>query len=125
MIGAFEVALTYIAVGIVGYAIAHAWLWYMMRQMGPWHFRAAQDLQGICHSFGIALSLLGAIALHSHDEGLVRIALAVFLGHVIFPANFMVVTTILKILQLAGSGYDKFLRSKLGDLSEGYKEDNK
>ena len=121
-----QVVLTAIAAGAVGFAISHAWLWYMMSEMKPWHpLTVTETLEGNI-ALGTALSAALGLIVYSQGGGSIAIAVAVLICYLIFPAIFMVITTIAKVLQLFVGGYSNFLRNRLGDLSEGYKhEDNK
>jgi hypothetical protein len=121
-----QIVLTAAAAGAVGFTISHAWLWYMMAEMKPWHPRtASENLEGNI-ALGTALSAATGLIVYSEGGGSVAIAVAILLSFMIFPAIFMLATTIIKLGQLVVGGYSNFLRNRLGDLSEGYKqEDNK
>lgn len=121
-----QAVLTAIAAGAVGFAISHAWLWYMMSEMKPWHPRTVTETLEGNIALGTALSAALCLIVYSQGGGSIAIAIAVLICYLIFPAIFMVITTIAKVLQLFIGGYSNFLRNSFGNLSEGYKhEDNK
>jgi len=121
-----QIFLIAAAAGMVGFAISHAWIWYMMSQMKPWHPLSAKEILDGNIGLGTGLAAALALIIHLEGGGLGALALAILLSYMIFPAIFMVVTTIQKIVQIIIGGYSQFLQKRLGDPCEGYKEeDNK